>query len=580
MLMSAPSNDELKLRASQWLEIDNTPVHQRQIQQWLDEDSWTDLSESFSTRLQFGTAGLRGTVGPGPNSMNRGLVQQTALGIAHYVSNQNLRKTAIIGYDARIDSRQFAQDVADVLFHEGFTVHLFAKPVPTPLVAYGVLWLKTTVGIVITASHNPAPDNGFKVYWQNGAQIVPPTDVGIATAIDNIATQTVHHTHISNTVHPAPPSALIDEYFDTIQKLRVTQDTGAHFVYTPMHGVGGFAVQRALNEAGHNWRFVPEQAKPDGTFPTTRFPNPEEPDALHYAILEAERSHTDAILANDPDADRLAVALRADNDNWTRLTGDQVGLIFAHYLANTTALPEDTLFANTIVSSSVLRKMADAFGIQYSHTLTGFKWLANAGMAHFNRTGHPLLLGYEEALGYSLGGVVQDKDGVSALLMMADIISHYRQHGKTLWDVLDDIALQHGLSVSSQHSIKKFGLSGAAEINGIMNRLRQSPPTEIAGSQVIQREDYLSLERYDSEDGFRKGSTIDDMPSSNVLVFWLTNQERIIVRPSGTEPKIKFYFEATCTIQDRADIVESKAALLQRLHILWKETAQLIDNKG
>ncbi len=577
MFMSTPSKDELKLRASQWLEIDNTPAHQHQIQQWLNEASWTELSEYFSTRLQFGTAGLRGTVGPGPNRMNRGLVQQTALGIAHHVSNQGLHKTAIIGFDARIDSRQFAQDVADVLSHEGFEVYLFTEPVPTPLVAYGVLWLKTTVGVVITASHNPAPDNGFKVYWKNGAQIIPPTDRDIANAINNIATQTVHQTHISNTAHPEPPSALMDAYFNAIQTLRVTQTTGAHFVYTPMHGVGGFAVQRALDEAGHQWRVVPEQAEPDGKFPTTRFPNPEEPDALHYAILEAERSPTDAILANDPDADRLAVALPSSDGTWIRLTGDQVGLIFAHYFSETTELSEQSLFANTIVSSSLLRKMANTLGVQYTHTLTGFKWLANAGMKHFDKTGHPLLLGYEEALGYSLGGVVQDKDGVSALLLMADAISHYHSQGKTLWDVLDDIALRHGLSVSSQHSIKKPGLSGATEINAIMNQLRHSPPTKIVGSLVIQREDYLALERCHIQDTTIKRSPIDDMPSSNVLVFWLENQDRIIVRPSGTEPKIKFYFEATCTIQNRTDIAKSKTALLDRLSALWQETAALIE---
>jgi len=565
--------------AKRWIDIDNSPVHQKQLQEWLSTENWTALEECLGSRLQFGTAGLRGTVGPGTNRMNRGMVQQTALGIAHYVTAQSLQKRAVIGFDARNDSLQFAQDVADVLHHEGFKVELFDKPSPTPIVAYAVEWLKATVGVVITASHNPAPDNGFKVYWSNGAQIIPPVDTGIARAIEQISSVSVWKTHISGIQHSAPPAALIEDYFASIKDLRITPTTGAHLVYTPMHGVGGWAVERALQEAGHTWSPVPEQSEPDGTFPTTQFPNPEEKGALDCAMAVANSVNADAILANDPDADRLAVALRNDSGKWTRLTGDQVGLLFAHYYGETCTLHPNTLFANTIVSSSQLKSIAQSLGIQFTQTLTGFKWLANAGMNHKEKTGQPLLLGYEEALGYSLGGIVQDKDGVSAVLVMADIISHYKHQNKTLWDVLAQIARMHGLAFSSQHSIKRLGIRGAQEIIDMMTEIRNKPPTNISGSSVHTIEDYGTLTRWTkkTKDEQEKTQPITDMPSSNVLVFWLENNERVIVRPSGTEPKIKFYFEAIRPVQQVETLPVVQKEIEHRLAELWEAMLSMLN---
>jgi phosphomannomutase len=559
--------------AKRWIDIDNSPLHQQQLQHWIQTENWTAIEECLSKRLQFGTAGLRGTVGPGTNRMNRGMVQQTALGIAHYVEQQSLPKSAVIGFDARNDSLQFAQDVADVLHHEGFQVDLFDRPAPTPIVAYAVQWLKATVGVVITASHNPAPDNGFKVYWSNGAQIIPPVDTGIATAIEHISKIAVWQTHITGIQHPTPPQELIEDYFASIKTLRITPTTGAHLVYTPMHGVGGWAVERTLQEAGHTWTPVPKQAEPDGTFPTTQFPNPEEEGALDCAIQVADTVGADAILANDPDADRLAVALRNDSGEWTRLTGDQVGLLFAYYYGETCTLHPNTLFANTIVSSSQLKSIAHSLGVQFTQTLTGFKWLANAGMHHKEQTGHPLLLGYEEALGYSLGGIVQDKDGVSAVLIMADIISHYKQQHKTLWNVLAEMALIHGLALSSQHSIKKSGLDGAEEIKAMMADIRSNPPMKIANSTVHTIEDYETLTRWTTE----STDSILDMPSSNVLVFWLENNERVIVRPSGTEPKIKFYFEAIRPIKHIQELSTVQKGIEHRLMELWHSMNSMLN---
>lgn len=554
----------LRQMAQQWCQIDNTSAHQKLLTHWIQTESWDDLRECFGERLQFGTAGLRGTVGPGTNRMNRGMVQQTALGIANFVAVSQLPKKVVIGFDARHDSTQFAQDTADVFAAQGFEVILFEEPVATPIVAYAVRYLNSTVGVVITASHNPAPDNGFKVYWSNGAQIIPPVDTGIASHIANVANEVVWESTPTKQ-HPAPPQSLFDTYFSAINTLRPHPVTGAKLVYTPMHGVGGSAVSHALNMAQHQWIVVPEQADPDGSFPTTQFPNPEEPGALDCAIRLAESEEADAILANDPDADRLAVALKDSTGNWNRLTGDQVGLLFTHYYHTVSTIHPDALIANTIVSSSMLKHMAADIGCQYTQTLTGFKWLANAGLAHLALTGQKLLLGYEEALGYSLGGLVQDKDGVSALLIMADLISFYKTKEQTLFDVLDEIALRYGLSLSTQHSIKRSGINGKSEIEGMMNTLRSNPPTHIAGSHVERLEDYQTLKA--TEDGVEMD--IVNMPQSNVLVYWLANRERVIVRPSGTEPKIKFYFEVICPVDD-VDVMErTQTTIEHRLNELW-----------
>lgn len=550
--------------AQQWCQIDNTPAHKTLLEQWIQNESWDELRECFGERLQFGTAGLRGTVGPGTNRMNRGMVQQTALGIAKFVEDSKLPAKAVIGFDARHDSAQFAQDTADVLAAQGFEVTLFEEPAATPIVAYAVRYLKSTVGIVITASHNPAPDNGFKVYWSNGAQIVPPVDTGIAASIQTVSNAIVWR-NTSTKSHPVPPQELWDTYFSAIQALRPHPTTGAKLVYTPMHGVGGSAVSRALDTAEHHWVMVPEQAKPDGSFPTTQFPNPEEPGALDCAIQVAESEDADAILANDPDADRLAVAVKDSTGSWTRLTGDQVGLLFAHYYNSVSTIHPDTLLANTIVSSSMLKHMAKHIGCQYTQTLTGFKWLANAGLEHLAKTGHKLLLGYEEALGYSLGGLVQDKDGVSALLVMADMISYYKAEEQTLFDVLDEIAVLYGLSLSTQHSIKRPGITGKSEIESMMTTLRTNPPTKIAGSVVERMEDYQTLLAI--ENGVEM--PIANMPQSNVLVYWLSNKERVIVRPSGTEPKIKFYFEVIRSVEAVDAIPSTQKTVEHRLNDLW-----------
>lgn len=566
----------LRNLAELWLELDNTTEHQSLLRRWLAEENWSDLTNCLTARLQFGTAGLRGSVGPGSNRMNRGMVQQTALGIAHYVTRLNLPKSVIIGFDARLSSRQFAKDVADVFHSEDFQVQLFDDICTTPLLAFGVNWTNSTVGVMITASHNPAPDNGFKVYWSNGAQIIPPHDSGISTCIDQIADRPVWKTHLHDDVqHHVPSDDLREAYHQQIQSLRNMHATSpCTFVYTAMHGVGYAAIQRALESTAHTCIGVPSQIEPDGHFPTTPFPNPEESGALDEAIQVALSQDIDIILANDPDADRLAVALRTPfvPNQFQRLTGDQIGLILAHYLLENSEIDSNTLLANTIVSSSQLKQMADFHSVQYAATLTGFKWLANLSLQHQEQCGGRMLLGYEEALGYSIGGLVNDKDGVSAVLVMADAIGHYASQDQTLWDVLDNLALRYGLGLSSQQSLRFEGIEGTEKMASLMDQFRHQPLKSLAGSAVQRIEDYqIGTVRHSN-------GTIDtlDFPTSNVLVYWLDNQERVIIRPSGTEPKIKLYFEAIQPVSTPDAISDTRIRVQERLDKLWSGIQQFI----
>ena len=564
------SKEALRDKANMWMKLDNSTGHDIQLQEWLAKEDWENLADTLGMRLEFGTAGLRGVVGPGPNRMNRGMVQQTSLGIAHYVDELQLPKTVIIGYDARTTSRQFAKDVADVLHTEGFEVLLFKNICTTPLLSFSVTWTQSTIGIMITASHNPAPDNGFKVYWGNGAQIVPPHDVAIAESIERISTTPIWETHLNPVLkHQAPPLKLRTQYHESIQAQRCLNAIApCTFVYTAMHGVGFAAVQQAISSTIHTCIPVPSQVEPDGTFPTTPFPNPEEHGALDEAIQVALDNKISVVLANDPDADRLAIAIPTPSDPtvFQRLTGDQTGLILAQYLLKNRAITKDTLVANTIVSSSQLGQIADDFGVQYAATLTGFKWLANLSLNHQKTTDEVMLLGYEEALGYSVGSLVNDKDGISALLLMADAIGHYQAQGKTLWDILDELALTYGLGLSSQKSFRFEGITGPKKMADIMERFRNSPFSSLADSKVQRTEDYLvGVAKY--ADGRTEALTL---PSSNVLVYWLNNQERVIIRPSGTEPKINFYFEVIRPVSNLDEIPTIRTLVESRLEALWK----------
>jgi phosphomannomutase len=522
--------------AQAWVDTDPDPITQAAGQALIDAGDTEVLADHFGSRLAFGTAGLRGKLGPGPNRMNRALVRRVAAGLGTYllaVDPQAAHDGVVIGFDGRHGSREFAADSAGVLRSMGFRVYAYDEVCATPQLSHAVPFLGCAAGIMVTASHNPPQDNGYKVYWRNGAQIITPHDKGIANAIESIEGCPMPDGGGGESI----PAAVWSDYLDRVLSLRVRPQTGIRAVYTAMHGVGWAPLSAVLQSAGHtDIHPVLAQRDPDGDFPTVSFPNPEEDGALDLAIEEAQRVGAELIVANDPDADRLAVALQDGNGEWTRLTGNQVGALLAEeLLAHGPAHPR-RLVATTIVSTALLRRIAHHHGALCGETLTGFKWLANLAMAHDG----PFVMGFEEALGYSVGEVVRDKDGISATLILLDLASNLKARGLTLWDAWMRLDQRHGAHRSTQIAIKMDGAGGAAAIHGAMKALRENPPSELAGSDVVQLRDVQSRISMDCKTG---QSMEIPLPPSNVLEFTLDDDSRILARPSGTEPKIKFYVE-------------------------------------
>ncbi|TKB49794.1 phospho-sugar mutase [Ferrimonas sediminicola] len=527
-----------------WLERDPDPDTREELRQLLRSGDEEELRQRFDGRLAFGTAGLRGIVGAGPNRMNRLVLQETATGLAHYLKSrqgQAASRGVVIGYDGRPDSRQFAGDTASALTAQGIPVFLTARVAPTPLVAFGVKHLGAAAGVVVTASHNPPQYNGFKVYWSNGAQIIPPHDSGIAAEIDNAARAELALLSLDQAEAQGLLTWLDTPFFDAYRRMveaspllsNHSQPQAISIAYTAMHGVGAEMAETLLADAGFDRVYsVAAQRQPDGTFPTVPFPNPEEPGAMDLVIAEAAKHRATLACANDPDADRLAVAARTDDGHYKMLTGDQVGILLGHYLLSHTT-PEQQLMGTSIVSSSLLEKLARAAGAGYYQTLTGFKWLTNVAMQRQDPE-HRFLFAYEEALGYTVGEVVWDKDGLSALLAFAQMTAELAAQGMTLWDRLESIYRQHGLHLNAQRSI---ALDPAAPAVG--DKLRADPPKRIAGQAVTAVDDLKASLRV-----YADGRTEPlDLPGSDVLIYQLRGGARVVVRPSGTEPKLKCYYE-------------------------------------
>lgn len=546
----------MKELITRWLKRDPDPATRDELQNLIDAGNEQELTERFSGRLAFGTAGLRGIVGAGPNRMNRLVIQETATGLGQYLQQtvpQATQQGVVIGYDGRPDSKTFAHDAASVLTAQGIKVYLTVTVAPTPLVAYGVTALKAAAGIVVTASHNPPAYNGFKVYWGNGAQIIPPHDKGIAAAIDKAAIQPLDLMDLNEAQSQGLLVWLDDDFYNdyraSIKQSALLQNhakpDAVSIAYTAMHGVGAQMAETLLADAGFTHVYsVAAQREPDGTFPTVNFPNPEEPGAMDLVIAEAEKHQATLACANDPDADRFAVAVRTPEGQYKMLTGDQVGVLLGHYLL-TRANPETSLVGTTIVSSSLLQKVASRVGADYYQTLTGFKWLTNIAMEK-QREDSCFLFAYEEALGYTVGNMVWDKDGLSAMLAFAQMTAELTSQGRTVWDQLEAIYREHGLYLNSQVSI---ALSPNSPPIG--DTLRQQPPEEIAGRKVVRIDDLKSSTRYKADGSVE---TID-LPASDVLIYFLEDDSRVVVRPSGTEPKLKCYYEVVEVI-DQIDTLE------------------------
>ncbi|NOI95907.1 MULTISPECIES: phospho-sugar mutase [Vibrio] len=530
--------------AMNWLARDPDPRTREELQHLIDEGVHDELEDRFTQRLEFGTAGLRGKVGCGPNRMNRLVIQETATGLGHYliehVANATMRGV-VVGYDGRLDSKQFAIDTASVLTALGIKVYLTSNVAATPIVAFGIEHFNAAAAVVVTASHNPPEYNGFKVYWENGAQIIPPHDAGIAAEIDSAATKPIPLMSLSDAETQGKLVWLTEGYYQTYRAAinkspfvkNDIESANTTIAYTAMHGVGAQMAEDLLHDSGFHKVFsVAEQREPDGHFPTVNFPNPEEKGAMDLVVNLAKSVDADIACANDPDADRFAVAVRTDDGSYKMLTGDQVGVLFAHYLLSKPHT-KNQLVGNSIVSSTLLEKVANSHDATYFQTLTGFKWLANIGM-HLEDEQNEFLFAYEEALGYTIGTQVRDKDGLSAIVVFAQLVEELKSQGRTVWDLLAQISFEHGVHTNAQRSIALDPDSPS-----IGSKLRAAQPKTINGIAISVIEDLHSSLRF-----ITGGATEEiNLPASDVLIYHLEDGSRIIVRPSGTEPKVKVYYE-------------------------------------
>ena len=519
------SDADLLDRAREWATQDPDPVTKAELEALIEQGETAELADRFDGTLEFGTAGLRGALGAGPNRMNRVVVLRAAAGLAAYLLEHGAGPddSVVIGYDARHNSDVFARDTAEVMTGAGMKAHVLPRPLPTPLLAFAIRDLDCVAGVMVTASHNPPQDNGYKVYLGDGSQIVPPADEEIAAQIAAVGP-------VADIPRGSGGEVLGDEILDRYLKTVVDLAGGGprdlKVVYTPLHGVGGSTVATALKQAGFPEPHVATaQAEPDPDFPTVSFPNPEEPGAMDLAMALAEDVDADIVVANDPDADRCAVAVPGGPHGWQMLRGDEVGALLAQHLLK---LRREGVYATSIVSSSLLGKMAVAEKQLYAETLTGFKWIGRV---------ENLAFGYEEALGYCVDPKhVKDKDGVSALMLVCDIAARAKAAGRTLRDLLDDLAREYGLHATDQLSVRMDDL---AAIPAVVDRLRDQPPTSLGGLAVEQVDD-LSL-----------GS--DGVPPTVGLRFRLADDGRVVVRPSGTEPKIKCYLEVVVPVDPDED---------------------------
>ncbi len=502
-----------------WIEDDPDPVTASRLQKLLDSDDEATLRTYFNGFLQFGTAGLLGPNGPGPSSMNRAVVGRTAAGIAAYMKARGMTRV-VIGRDARHGSADYAIESAEIFSGAGMEVFMLPRPLPTPVLAYATTALRADVGVMVTASHNPPQDNGYKVYIGPDAdgiayassQIINPTDGFIAAEIDLITSLKSQPRGKSWAVLD---ETLIHEYVQRTAALG-RKPGSLKIVYTAMHGVGTETLARVFKTAGFpDLILVAEQADPDPDFPTVAFPNPEEPGAIDLALATARAHNADLVIANDPDADRCAAAIKDRSGKWRMLRGDELGVIFGEWIARTS--PQGT-FGNSIVSSSILRKISAHYGIDFKEVLTGFKWLAKI---------EDLAFGYEEAIGYAVDSeTVNDKDGISAALYLAQIATDLAAVGKDLNDLLDEVWARHGFHATEQISIRVADMGAITEL---LANLRSNPPQEIAGRRVESIDDLASPS--------------DGLPPTDGLRLWLSGGVRIIIRPSGTEAKLKCYIE-------------------------------------
>lgn len=572
---------EIQEKVNLWLSNDYDEATRNEVLRLQKEDP-KELSDAFYRDLEFGTGGLRGIMGVGTNRMNKYTVGAATQGLANYLkkSFKNEALKVVISYDSRLHSREFAQISAEILSANNIKVFLFDELRPTPILSFAVRHLQCNAGIMITASHNPKEYNGYKVYWEDGGQLVPPHDVNVIKEVNKI-------TSVKQVEWTAKPELIemvgenVDKaYFDLLLPLSMNPESikkakKLKIVYTPLHGTGITMVPKALKMFGFEDVVLEEaQSIPDGNFPTVKSPNPEEKSALELALKKADEVNADLILATDPDADRVGIAVRNAEGKMQLLNGNQTGTLLFHYMLSqcqqTGKMPQNPFAVKTIVTTDLIRRVALDFNVECFDVLTGFKYIAeviraNEGKKHF-------VVGGEESYGYLIGDFVRDKDAISACCLIAEMAAHYMVNNtanhKLLTDVLHDIYCSYGFFKESLLSLTEKGQEGVAKIKAMMDNYRQNPPKTLGGQPVVMMKDYSASRSYDLVNSTNE---LINLPTSNVLQFFTADGSKITVRPSGTEPKIKFYFGVVEPVEKRKDIAEVEARLDQRIETLKKD---------
>ena len=561
-------NAEQAVAAAQaWIAADPDPETRRELLAQVQAGDIAQLIEVMSGELQFGTAGLRALVGAGPLRMNRAVVRRTTAGLARYLTARRSagdQAPIVVGADARGSSAPFLQETVGVLAAHGLPVCFFAAPVATPIAAYAARRLGATACVVITASHKPAEYNGYKLYGADAVQIVPPVDREIALEIARSAPANVEAVRLdalqgSVAGVSVVPAALVEDYYRDLDALRPVGSPARELriAYTPLHGMGAACIERVLGLAGFtDLHVVEEQREPDGRFPTVLFPNPEEPGALDLVIRLAQQVQAELVIANDPDVDRLAAAVPIGNGQYAPLTGNQIGLLLSDQALERYALQPGAgrpraLVTQSIVSSPMLRSIAAAYGAHCEQTLTGFKWIWTAALELMGSGQLSHVIGFEEALGYSVGQLVRDKDGISAALLLCELAAREKAHGGSLRARLERLYRRHGLWVSVQRSVTRPGLDGSREIREAMDRVCGKPPAQVMSTPVTAVCDFRS-------GGEQRPRWLGN---TSLVELALGERGRILVRPSGTEPKLKIYIDLSRMLPAGADVWPAEGEL-------------------
>lgn len=526
-----------------------------------------EIEDRFYKDLEFGTAGLRGVIGAGSNRMNKYTVGKATQGLASFILKMGTQdKGVAISYDSRHMSKEFSEMVALILNANGIKTYRFDSLRPVPELSFTVRELGCTAGIMITASHNPPEYNGYKVYWDDGAQIIPPKDKQIIdevnnTRFDSIKTMTKEDA-INKGLYNVIGKEIDDKFISTLKSFVLNDDIikkvqdDVRIVYTPLHGAGNIPVQNILKEMGFEHVYVvPEQEKPDGDFPTVSYPNPEDKNAFKLALELAKKVDADVVIANDPDADRLGVYSKLSNGEYIDYTGNMSALLILEYeLSQRKAkglLPEkDGAVITTIVSSDMTKVISKEYGMKVFETLTGFKWIGEKIRQFEENNSYKFQFGFEESYGCLIGSHARDKDGISAVMAICEATAYYKSLGLSLWDQMQEIYKKYGYYKEGQISIVLKGADGAQEIKNNMDRMRKNPPKELAGLKVLEVRDYKEHTIVDINGNERE----TDLPTSNVLYYELENNSWCCVRPSGTEPKIKFYMGVKGSTKDDANV--------------------------